>query len=1354
MHDRGDRGRGRGFDSGGGGGGGREADKQRTPEEDAYDRVYRVRQEVDSASRQVEQLAAIVQRDEWRTERAKLQKTHDTLVTTVQEREFDAKASARAQEHYTNATRKLGDITTALANAQEPSRPVPPVAGEEAIEPSITGRSAVPDDVLAWVAGLDARERSAISQRVKSVLGSVKRIDTFAVDLVNYLGGNRMLSQFDKVAENPRKHFNPAAYAKARARREAADAQRADANATRTAAAPIHNPQAADQKPTAAQKGAAPPASQVGRATTAKPTASALPSKQAPSDLAAHADAAEPPDSLMASDGPPDERAELGAESGQAADSAPTSRIAPGPAPPAGASTSSKEAERASSVQLAPVSAASKDATNPLDAFVAIVKERGLSLSPAHPVLDRTFSAHPVVQTSLSSASGPPAGQAVEIEWQLFDHRSAALSGLSSLWEPLQPQSPLASFPVQQPGEYQVTADILHGGRKLVRIAAPLHVERSPDALHAAMSMAPEARRAEQEDRRSAVADASKPAGERKRLDDERTMLEFAAHEHGDQAPAMPDPGPHAVDFGAAQSGAHALPVDQSWVVSTEPVFLRAMVEREYAKGGELAVLELIGHMQNKANLARDRQTSPVEGERLWRLGWDIASAMGQQYELLKQENALFLADYERTAHHVVDFTLTQSEQRTLAEVAKYGITREEVTGIVETSDRGWKRKQRTVYGGGDTAGGKELATAAAELVASQREIDTMRARVAKAQLDLFGAKSPDILSPGHTRHPEQVEPLTTLLAELERKSAAAEQAHLTAAQTREEKFPVLTSYRKVEDHRVTFDVSKLEKLGGADSRREEIAPHLFGILDNIKKTREGLKPGGDLSIWKEDRVRQLTAPQMLIVPGSVRERAVLEKTAQEKRGGWGDWAIAALTVGLAVLAAIPTGGSSLAVGVVTIAEVAGAALDVHLLVDQFAEFDLQKAAAGTDMDKARAISAEDPSLFWLALNVILTGVSLGLAAKSFKQLRRARDAGKVAKTTAELDDALAAIHAEHQAGHISADAAMKLEDEIMAARGAAGGQGIATAGKDTGELGRDAGHLSTDLHPHELSPAPLRGPLTVEELEIQQAFRSTGGISDSAIRELASVPRLDPATVANLVARGTAAAEEVAQALSKVAHWPDAARTGLVKLAAHGSADAMRVYSKALTSLQIEGMNAWVTLASRELHNPAKILDLERSLDKGIEMHRLDPTTAMEVDYYKGKRITRAEREAERATPGFDKEQHTNIDLEDATERREMKRVNPIITRIEQFPRQISEGVGKFRDAQQLSLKRGGLKRNVVDVTFGDRLQIPGADQAWIENGVQRYIKANKDASKYVDVFVIHVEISGSNVDIVVEVL
>jgi hypothetical protein len=83
MHDRDDRGRGRGFDSGGGGGVGREAGRQRTPDEEATERVYRVWQEVESASRRVEQLTAIVERDDWRTERDKLQRLVAAAIETA-----------------------------------------------------------------------------------------------------------------------------------------------------------------------------------------------------------------------------------------------------------------------------------------------------------------------------------------------------------------------------------------------------------------------------------------------------------------------------------------------------------------------------------------------------------------------------------------------------------------------------------------------------------------------------------------------------------------------------------------------------------------------------------------------------------------------------------------------------------------------------------------------------------------------------------------------------------------------------------------------------------------------------------------------------------------------------------------------------------------------------------------------------------------------------------------------------------------------------------------------------------------------------------------------------------------------
>src|SRR4051812_32100422 len=92
MRDWGERGRGHGYDSGGGGGGERDGARQRKPEEEATERVYRVRQEIESVATRVEQLSSIVRRDEWRTEHEKLQQTRDTLLANLKARELDAKA--------------------------------------------------------------------------------------------------------------------------------------------------------------------------------------------------------------------------------------------------------------------------------------------------------------------------------------------------------------------------------------------------------------------------------------------------------------------------------------------------------------------------------------------------------------------------------------------------------------------------------------------------------------------------------------------------------------------------------------------------------------------------------------------------------------------------------------------------------------------------------------------------------------------------------------------------------------------------------------------------------------------------------------------------------------------------------------------------------------------------------------------------------------------------------------------------------------------------------------------------------------------------------------------------------------
>jgi hypothetical protein len=218
---RGDRDRESRYDAGQGGGA-RDLARERTSEDTATARAYRLRQEAESAVARAKNLPAIVQRDEWRIERANLQQAHAELSRQLDEGSTDARVSERAKQYRAAAARELGEMAAALANAEEP-RALPPVQSEEAIEPRIVDRSIPADEVLAWVSELGSRERGALVERIRHVQDSADRSDAFSVALANYLAAKRIASQFFGVAENPRR-FDRAAYERARARAGAADA--------------------------------------------------------------------------------------------------------------------------------------------------------------------------------------------------------------------------------------------------------------------------------------------------------------------------------------------------------------------------------------------------------------------------------------------------------------------------------------------------------------------------------------------------------------------------------------------------------------------------------------------------------------------------------------------------------------------------------------------------------------------------------------------------------------------------------------------------------------------------------------------------------------------------------------------------------------------------------------------------------------------------------------------------------------------------------------------------------------------------------------------------------------------------
>ncbi|MDQ3735087.1 MAG: hypothetical protein M3400_14045 [Actinomycetota bacterium] len=191
--------------------------------------------------------------------------------------------------------------------------------------------------------------------------------------------------------------------------------------------------------------------------------------------------------------------------------------------------------------------------------------------------------------------------------------------------------------------------------------------------------------------------------------------------------------------------------------------------------------------------------------------------------------------------------------------------------------------------------------------------------------------------------------------------------------------------------------------------------------LTNIVEVQDALKDG-DTSCWKQDRIVGLMRNYYGIPENSMRSKLFDEAVAEAHDDPWWKKALTFIAIGLSLLAAIPTGGGSLAV-TATILTIGGAALalDLYLLHEAYSEYQLEKAATGTDFDVAKALSSVEPSLFWLAVQVVATGVGGAGAVRSFKQILGARAAIRTASSSDELVSSIKALDSELEQAGVSA---------------------------------------------------------------------------------------------------------------------------------------------------------------------------------------------------------------------------------------------------------------------------------------------------------------------------------------------
>ena len=132
--------------------------------------------------------------------------------------------------------------------------------------------------------------------------------------------------------------------------------------------------------------------------------------------------------------------------------------------------------------------------------------------------------------------------------------------------------------------------------------------------------------------------------------------------------------------------------------------------------------------------------------------------------------------------------------------------------------------------------------------------------------------------------------------------------------------------------------------------------------------------------LWVIPEVRKLTeerVPPTFLVRGIIREKLHEIEFEESLKASFG------IVIGLAL--AIPTGGGSLGVAVA----VGGAAYGAYQAVQSLDRYSYEMALASTDMDKrARVISAEEPSAFWLALDLAGAILDGHQALQAFKALR------------------------------------------------------------------------------------------------------------------------------------------------------------------------------------------------------------------------------------------------------------------------------------------------------------------------------------------------------------------------------
>ena len=175
------------------------------------------------------------------------------------------------------------------------------------------------------------------------------------------------------------------------------------------------------------------------------------------------------------------------------------------------------------------------------------------------------------------------------------------------------------------------------------------------------------------------------------------------------------------------------------------------------------------------------------------------------------------------------------------------------------------------------------------------------------------------------------------------------------------------------------------------------VAAKLYKTLADIATVREA-REEGDINIWRLPKLVGLTKATEGIKDKPLETKLVDEKVELEAPGVLGQILLLILNI-LAIVLAAPTGGLSLALA---------AGVNTVVAVQHVREYLLESALAGSGLGLARALSDHEPSLFWLAVELLVWSwmwLSCAAVAKTVKAFATLAPLAKDAELAAKLPE-------------------------------------------------------------------------------------------------------------------------------------------------------------------------------------------------------------------------------------------------------------------------------------------------------------------------------------------------------------